>query len=1324
LTKANSKATVHRDAYLDYVGVKTFDASGEVTGERRFLGLFTSAAYTESVLRIPVLRRKARQVLEVSGLAATSHSGKDLLQVLETFPRDELFQTPADELADIAMAVVHLQERRQLRMFVRADEYGRFLSFLVYLPRDRYNTEVRERIQRVLLAATDGRSIDFTARIGESRLARVHFVVRMRPSQQIPQLDIPALERQLVAATRSWTDEFTDTLAEKLGEEAVARLARRYKDAFPEAYKEDFPARTAVADLTRLEDLAPENGLGMNLYHPIGGTADERRFKIYRTGAAISLTHVLPILSQMGVEVVDERPYEIARAGEPLAYIYDFGLRAEGVSGTAPDRLKVLFQDAFAAVWRRDAESDGFNALVMRAGVSWREASVLRAYAKYLRQAGSTFSQDYLEECLVGHVEISRLLLDLFRARFDPHKFADDSDARDAAAEEITMRLESALDQVASLDQDRILRSFLSLVQATVRTNIYSPDAGAITFKLDPSSVPDLPEPRPKHEIWVYSPRVEGVHLRYGAVARGGLRWSDRREDFRTEILGLVKAQAVKNSVIVPEGAKGGFVAKQLPDPANREAWLAEGIESYKTFIRAMLDVTDNRAAGGSIVTPPWLVRHDGDDPYLVVAADKGTATFSDIANEVSAEYGFWLGDAFASGGSAGYDHKAMGITARGAWESVKRHFREMGRDCQSEDFTCVGVGDMSGDVFGNGMLLSRHIKLVAAFDHRHVFLDPDPDPAVSFEERERLFKLPRSSWNDYDRSLISDGGGVHPRTAKRIELTEPVKRRLGIDPSVTAMTPHELIRAVLLAPVDLLWNGGIGTYVKGGAETNAEVGDKANDPVRVNGSELRCKCVGEGGNLGLTQLGRIEYALAGGRVNTDFIDNSAGVDTSDHEVNIKILLDSVVRDGDLTAKQRNELLGDMTEEVGLLALADNYGQNIALANAAAQASNLMHVHRAYVSRLESEGRLDRTLEFLPTDKQFGERMQAGRGLTAPEMSVLLAYTKNLMQSELIDTELPDDPYLRHALHAYFPTPIRERYADRIDAHPLRREIITTMVVNEMINNAGTTFGFRLGMETGGTLEDLARAHTVASVVFRMPELMAAVRALDTVVAAELQTRMRLEGRRITERATRWLVVNRRPPIDISWQIEFFEEPIARLLEALPDALAGRELDLFIERRDALVADGVPEDLAVRVAVLPPAYAGLGMVENSLRTGTDLLDVARVHFCLGDRLVLGRLLELIIALPRNDRWQTMARAAMRDDLHAVHAALTAQVIQFTEERDDPKPRIDQWAAQDTVVVERVRRTVREIVEGDTFDLARLSVGLRVVRSLLRTDGPA
>ncbi|AYY15247.1 NAD-glutamate dehydrogenase [Actinobacteria bacterium YIM 96077] len=1334
LTKANSKATVHRSAYLDYIGVKVFDDEGNVTGERRFLGLFTSAAYIESVLRIPVLRRRVQEVIRRSGFAPTSHSGKDLIQVLETYPRDELFQTSAEELFPIALAVVNLQERRQLRMFVRRDDYGRYLSFLVYLPRDRYNTDVRERIQRLLLDATGGGSIDFTARVGESVLARLHFVVRKSPEQPLPDIDAEELERQLAAATRAWTDDFSDALAEQIGEESAARLLRRYKDGFPEGYKEDFPARTAAADVRRLEELPDVNGLALNLYQPVGAPATDRRLKIYRTGSSISLTQVLPVLSRMGVEVVDERPYEIHRhEAQTAAHIYDFGLRFDGVHA-GDGGLKELFQEAFVAVWRGDAESDGFNALVPKAGLSWREASILRAYAKYLRQAGSTFSQNYLEECLTAHVDIARQLVELFKVRFEPDRHDDEERAQ--AMDQLTQRIETALDHVASLDQDRILRSFLGLIQATLRTSFFRSipaadggDDAAISFKLDPRSIPDLPEPRPRHEIWVYSPRLEGVHLRYGAVARGGLRWSDRREDFRTEILGLVKAQAVKNSVIVPVGAKGGFVGKRLPDPSiDRDAWLAEGVECYKTFIRGMLDITDNRADDGTVLPPERVVRHDGDDPYLVVAADKGTAAFSDIANDVSKEYGFWLGDAFASGGSAGYDHKAMGITARGAWESVKRHFREMGRDSQSEDFTVVGIGDMSGDVFGNGMLLSEHIRLVAAFDHRHIFLDPDPDPATSYAERRRLFEQKRSTWEDYTDELISEGGGIFSRSSKSVPVTPQVAERLGVDASVTSMTPAELVRAILCAPVDLLWNGGIGTYVKASTETHAQVGDKANDAVRVDATDLRCRSVVEGGNLGLTQRARIEYAVRAtddaGRehaVNTDWIDNSGGVDVSDHEVNIKILLDSVVRSGDMTEKQRNALLAEMTDEVSELVLATNYRQNVALANSEHQASNLAHVHRAYINKLEHEGLLDRTIEALPTDRQMHERMNAGRGLTAPELAVLLAYTKNVMYDELVPTSLPDDPYLSSVLHAYFPSPIRERYPDRIDVHPLRREIITTTLVNELVDQAGTTFAFRLGMETGGSMEDLARAHTVASVVFKMPELYAAVAELDNLVPAEVQTRMRLAGRTITERVTRWLVTNRRPPIDIAWQISFFEAPIARLLDILPDVLAGRELDLYSQRRDELIKAGVPQDLAVRVAVLPPAYSGLGMVENSLTTGTDLVEVARTHFILGDHLGLGRLLERIIALPRNDRWQTMARAALRDDLHAVHAALTAQVLQHTDENDEPERRVQSWAGDDEVMVSRTRRTIGEVVEGDAFDLARLSVGVRVVRSLLRSS---
>ncbi|MFD6892017.1 NAD-glutamate dehydrogenase, partial [Streptomyces sp. NPDC059957] len=957
LTKANSRSTVHRPSYLDYVGVKKFDAEGNVVGERRFLGLFSSAAYTESVRRVPVVRRKVAEVLEGAGFAASSHDGRDLLQILETYPRDELFQTPVDQLQAIATSVLYLQERRRLRLYLRQDEYGRYYSALVYLPRDRYTTGVRLRLIAILQEELDGISVDFTAWNTESILSRIHFVVRVPQGTELPVLtdaDVERIEGRLVEAARSWADGFGEALVAELGEERAAELLRKYANSFPEGYKADHSPRSAVADLSHLERLsASDREFALSLYEPVGAGPGERRFKIYRTGEQVSLSAVLPVLQRLGVEVTDERPYELRCTDRSNAWIYDFGLRMPLQSGNGDsaqaanylgDDARERFQDAFSAVWQGDAENDNFNTLVLGAGLTWRQAVVLRAYAKYLRQAGATFSQDYMEDTLRNNVHTTRLLVSLFEARMSPGRQSAGTELVDAMLEE----LDGALDQVASLDEDRILRSFLTLIKATLRTNFFQLNGAGeqhsyVSMKFDPQAIPDLPAPRPAFEIWVYSPRVEGVHLRFGKVARGGLRWSDRREDFRTEILGLVKAQMVKNTVIVPVGAKGGFVAKNLPDPSvDRDAWLAEGIASYKIFISALLDITDN-LVGGEVLHPKGVVRHDEDDTYLVVAADKGTATFSDIANGVAESYGFWLGDAFASGGSAGYDHKGMGITARGAWESVKRHFRELGHDTQTQDFTVVGVGDMSGDVFGNGMLLSEHIRLVAAFDHRHIFIDPNPDAATSYAERRRLFELPRSSWADYDSSLLSAGGGIHPRSAKAIPVNAQVREALGIEAGVTKMTPADLMQAILKAPVDLLWNGGIGTYVKATAETHADVGDKANDSIRVNGSDVWAKVIGEGGNLGLTQLGRIEFARSGaggegGKVNTDAIDNSAGVDTSDHEVNIKILLNSVVKDGDLTLKQRNTLLAEMTDEVGAMVLRNNYAQNTALANSTAQA--------------------------------------------------------------------------------------------------------------------------------------------------------------------------------------------------------------------------------------------------------------------------------------------------------------------------------------------------------------------------------------------------
>ncbi|NUK26422.1 NAD-glutamate dehydrogenase [Streptomyces lunaelactis] len=1340
LTKANSRSTVHRPSYLDYIGVKKFDAAGNVIGERRFLGLFSSAAYTESVRRVPVIRRKVQEVLEGAGFAPTSHDGRDLLQILETYPRDELFQTPVDQLRSIVTSVLYLQERRRLRLYLRQDEYGRYYSALVYLPRDRFTTDVRLRLTDILLEELNGRTpVDFTALHTESVLSRLHFVIRVQPGTELPDLtdaDKDRIEARLVEAARSWADGFGEALNAECGEERAAELLRRYGNAFPEGYKADHSPRAAVADLVHIDQLTRSGkDFALSLYEPVGAGPGERRFKIYRGGEQVSLSAVLPVLQRLGCEVVDERPYELRCSDRTTSWIYDFGLRlphAEGNGDYLADDARERFQDAFSAVWKGEAENDGFNSLVLGAGLSWRQAMVLRAYAKYLRQAGSTFSQDYMEDTLRTNVHTTRLLISLFEARMSPARQRAGTELTDGLLEE----LDGALDQVASLDEDRILRSFLTVIKATLRTNYFQSAGdgngmrgqeavggaqhGYVSMKFDPQAIPDLPAPRPAYEIWVYSPRVEGVHLRFGKVARGGLRWSDRREDFRTEILGLVKAQMVKNTVIVPVGAKGGFVAKQLPDPSvDRDAWLAEGIACYKIFISALLDITDNMVAG-EVVPPADVVRHDEDDTYLVVAADKGTASFSDIANEVAVAYNFWLGDAFASGGSAGYDHKGMGITARGAWESVKRHFRELGIDTQTEDFTVVGVGDMSGDVFGNGMLLSEHIRLVAAFDHRHIFIDPNPDAATSYAERRRLFELPRSSWADYDKELLSQGGGIHLRTAKSIPVNAQLREALGIEPGIVKMTPAELMQTILKAPVDLLWNGGIGTYVKASTESNADVGDKANDAIRVNGQDLRVKVVGEGGNLGLTQLGRIEFDRNGGHINTDAIDNSAGVDTSDHEVNIKILLNGLVTDGDMTVKQRNKLLAEMTDEVGKLVLRNNYAQNVALSNAVTQSPSLLHAHQRFMRRLGRDGNLDRALEFLPNDRQIRELLNAGKGLSQPELSVLLAYTKITLADELIGTALPDDPYLRRLLHAYFPKPLREKFGEAIDGHALCREIVTTVLVNDTVNTGGSTFLHRLREETGASVEEIVRAQTAAREIFELSVVWDAVEALDNVVPADVQTRIRLHSRRLVERGTRWLLGNRSQPLVLAETIDFFAERVEEVWAELPKMLRGADLEWYQGILDELTEAGVPESLALRVAGFSSAFPTLDIVAIADRTEKEPMAVAEVYYDLADRLRITQLMDRIIELPRADRWQSMARASIREDLYAAHAALTADVLTVGNGTSTPEERFKAWEQKSGALLGRARTTLEEIQGSDAFDLANLSVAMRTMRQLLRT----
>ncbi|MBV9836500.1 MAG: NAD-glutamate dehydrogenase, partial [Solirubrobacterales bacterium] len=1242
LTKANSRSTVHRPAYLDYIGVKKYDSDGEVIGERRFLGLYTTAAYKASAGEIPIVRGKVHSVLARAGFPADSHDAKALLEILESYPRDSLFQIETEQLFEIAIGILGLGERQRVRLFVRRDQLDRFISCLVCIPRDRFNTENRERVGRILAEGFGGTQVDWSLHLTESVLVRVYYIVHC-DGDGPADYDVAEIEARVVEATRDWSDDLRLALIDELGEERAARLHARYRSAFPPAYRADWVARSAVLDIARLEELGSSGEPIISLYRPPEAPEDAVRCKLF-SAAGVSLSDVLPTFEHMGAKVVDERPYEVnPRDSEPI-WIYDFGLRcgAEDV-----ERVRDAFQDAFLGVWRGELENDGLNGLVLRAGLTGAEIAIIRALAKYLRQAAVAFSDAYMERTLLAHPGIAVLLVRLFFARFEPGGHGAEAGKR------LQRELEQAIDAVESLDEDRILRAFLSVLRATLRTNYFRRDEhGAprkyLSFKLDPSELSILPLPRPRFEIFVYSPRVEGVHLRGGKVARGGLRWSDRREDYRTEILGLMKAQMVKNALIVPVGSKGGFVVKRPPVEGGREALQEEAVACYRIFLGGLLDVTDN-IVGGEVVAPEGVVRYDEDDPYLVVAADKGTASFSDIANEVSAQYDYWLGDAFASGGSHGYDHKQMGITARGAWESVKRHFRELGADIQSTDFTVVGIGDMSGDVFGNGMLLSPHIRLLAAFNHAHVFLDPDPDPETSFEERKRLFELSRSSWSDYDESLISEGGGVYPRTAKSIPISSQVKQALAIE--ADECSPAELISALLRAPVDLLFNGGIGTYVKGSEEAHGDAGDKANDPVRVDGRELRCRVVGEGGNLGFTQRGRIEYALEGGpeqeggRINTDAIDNVAGVNCSDHEVNIKILLGSLLADGDMTEKQRNELLVEMTDAVADQVIYGSYTQTQAMSLALAQSVSMVDVHARLIRSLEQVAALNREIEYLPSEETIAERKAQRRGLLAPELAIVMAYCKIHLYASLLESELPDDPYLEHDLQRYFPAPLPERYGEQMRGHRLRREIIATVVANQLVDRAGTTFAFRLVEETGAATALLARAYAVAREVFAMRSFWSQVEELDNRIEAGTQLAMLIEGRRLVERATRWLVRACSDGIEIEATMRRFKPGARELARALPEVLDGADRERFEARVAELEEAGVPSSLAARTASMPAMLSVFDIVEVASATDREQDAVTATYFSLGSRLELNWLRERIIELPRANRWQALARAA-------------------------------------------------------------------------------
>ncbi len=1315
ITKANSRSLIHRPVPMDRIGIKRYDEKGNLVAEDRFLGLFTSAAYIRSVRDIPMLRLKTKRTLDRAGLDPHSHNGKALVDILETFPRDEFFQITDSELFDIARGILLLQERQRVALFTRRDVFERFVSCYVFVPRDRYTPEFKERARHVLEELFNGRDTEIYDHITTSALARGLFVVRTTPGK-IPDVDIRRAEAIIGEVARTWSDRLLESLVQARGEEVGIDLHHRYKKAFPMAYAERFSAEAALYDVGHVERVLATGELVVDLYRH---RSEQRQFhcKIIHSGPPVPLSEIMPRLENMGLKVLAEVPYEVQPLGASYPVrIRDFSLDGEGMQDDLLP-VKEKFQDAFIRVWTHQAENDGFNRLVLGAELEWNEVVVLRAYAKYLRQVGVTLSEAYIQQTLAKHPAITRNIIAFFKNYFDP-SIGDLGLGRKGAALGIRSQIEDALERVTNPDEDRILRLYVSLIEATLRTNYFQSDENGerklyVSFKLDSHAVPELPLPRPMFEIFVYAPWMEGIHLRGGKVARGGIRWSDRREDFRTEILGLMKAQMVKNVVIVPMGSKGGFVVKN-PSP-DRAVYQQEGIESYKTLLRGMLDITDN-LRGDAVIPPREVVRRDPDDPYLVVAADKGTATFSDIANGVSGDYGFWLGDAFASGGSAGYDHKGMGITARGGWEAVKRHFRELGVDTQSEDFTVVGVGDMSGDVFGNAMLLSPHIRLLATFNHSHIFVDPNPDPAKSLAERRRMFDH-RLNWNGYNPELLSKGGAVFERSAKTITVSEEVQKCFEL-PKKT-VTPADLMRAILLARADLLWLGGIGTYVKASWEDHAAARDRANDAIRVDGNQLRVRVVGEGANLGFTQRGRIEFALSGGKINTDAIDNSAGVDTSDHEVNIKIALNDAIARGELGGiEERNKILADMTDDVGRLVLRDNYEQTQAISITHTLGEQLLDTQARFMRGLEKAAKLDRALEGLPDDETIAERHAMGQGLTRPEIAVLLAYAKLTLFEELLKTDLPDDPQLVGDLVLYFPDDVQGRFRSAIERHRLRREIIATVVTNAMINRVRPTFPWQMCDETAKGYADVARAFIIMRDSFDLRTIWSEIEALDNKLPAAVQMDMMIAVARLLERAILWLLRSGYEKLDIAAYVNEFRPRIEAIQDHLVQVLPASMLGTVRVRQAELMEDGIPESLARRVASLDVMTSAMDIIRIARRDdGHEVEAVARVYFGVGARFSLDRLRNATGNVAAETPWQKNALSAVVDDLFNYQSVLASRVISEANGAADP---VEAWLSNRPRVVERVDQTMHDFRAATTVDLAMLTVASRQLRTLVES----
>ncbi|MSP53525.1 MAG: NAD-glutamate dehydrogenase [Gammaproteobacteria bacterium] len=1305
IAKTNTESTVHRPVYTDFISIKRFSKQGKLIGEHRFVGLFTSSAYNTNPQSIPYLRLKLAKILTASGLVVNSHAYRTLLNILETFPRDDLFQESVEALCDIALSILNLQERNVIRLFARKDIYNRYVSSFVYMPKHRYTHELQKAIQNILEKNFNGKQVEYHVYFDDSNLARLHHIIRT-DGATISDYDLPNIEKQITEAAASWSDALKLDLLNYCGEERALKLFQRYGNAFPASYRERVSSMAAVTDIKHMEQL---DLLLLNLYCPKNSTTNQFNLKIYQLDHSAPLSDTLPILENMGMRVLDEHPYEIKRSDGVTIWIDDFSMQLMDAVPVDLDEVKENFEQAFYKSWFDLIENDMFNRLVISAQLDWRQISLLRALSRYLRQVGVPYSQTYIEETFTHYPQIAKMFVELFNLRFNPELATKSPSKQD----DLQARLNLALDAVTSLDEDKILRLYLTLLTAMLRTNYYvEPQRTYMSFKFDSSLIPELPKPRPLFEVFVYSPRFEAIHLRGGKVARGGIRWSDRREDFRTEVLGLMKAQQVKNSVIVPTGAKGGFVLKKLEKGATRQVELAEAKECYQNFIRALLDITDNYV-GDAVVAPKDVVRYDENDPYLVVAADKGTATFSDLANHVSAEYKFWLGDAFASGGKTGYDHKKMAITAQGAWISATRHFQLLGVDINKTDITVTGIGDMAGDVFGNGMLLSKHLKLVAAFNHQHIFIDPTPDPKKSYAERKRLFNLPQSSWMDYDAKLISTGGGVFSRQMKVINLSPEIKTLLNL--TQDTIEPNELIRAVLRAEVDLLWNGGIGTFVKAGWQTNADAGDRSSDALRINASELRCRVVAEGGNLGFTQAARIEYALRGGKIYTDFIDNSAGVDCSDKEVNIKILLSKVVEQGLLDLPQRDRLLSEMTDEVASIVLYDNYRQTQIVEITRFQVDKQIDLLGRFIAVLEEEGTIERTLESLPTNEQLIERKAKNENLTSPEIAVLVSYSKILLKNRLLKTDLADDPCLAHYLATAFPKRLTEQYGKQLAQHRLRREIIITQVSNDLVNEMGPVYIYRMYSETGAAYTDIVRAYVAARDIFNLDDIMRSIQALDFKVKAEVQLRMMVSLTKLVRRASRWLIRRYRTNLNISTISKTYKANIQKISQLLPDTLIDLRKDKFERIRNELLQAGVPQVLALQIASCDALYSAMDIVEAARSTKLSLQKVADAYDFVGYELHLNWLRYQMREQKNETLWEGLALAAIFDDIDLIQRNIATNVL--SNKAKNLMASFAAWQELNRPLYERWCKLINTMRAGNLVSPAILYVGLHELSEL-------